>query len=242
MTESNINLFKNSLLINFIPFNFKETLPPNKNAAFKGYHLPFIGYTYTENSLINDCQSLYDLIQSNNSHEYAAATSASDNKTTTNEPVKSNKEYECIIAQLETDKLDLTTKLNALQSLKHTNESSNAASAVTELNGDTDSPDITKELAFKLDQSQQALLVCNEQIGQLNVKLNEMTSMYETAKQNEVEEKNKIKHLERSVRALKIEKDQLFTVIKLHFKRLLLLEEKIYFFLRKNIIFQEKVM
>ena len=53
----------------------------------------------------------------------------------------------------------------------------------------------------------------NEQIAQLNLKLNEMTTMYENSKQNELDEKNKIKHLERSVRALKIEKDQLFTQV-----------------------------
>ena len=206
-------------------------MPPNKNAAFKGYHLPFIGYTYTENSLINDCQSLYDIIQSNNSIDYANSTA---NKSTTpltqTSETKSNKDYECIIAQLENDKIELTTKLNSLQSVSllstknNTNNEStltlNAPSTPTALNGSgeinepaaTASDIVTKELTLKLDQSQQALVACTEQIAQLNVNLNEMTCMYETAKQNELEEKNKIKHLERSVRALKIEKDQLFTV------------------------------
>ena len=32
----------------------KEPLPTNQNSVFKGYHVPFIGYTYTENSLMND--------------------------------------------------------------------------------------------------------------------------------------------------------------------------------------------
>jgi len=51
-----------------------------------------------------------------------------------------------------------------------------------------------------------------EQLLHSNTKLDELTSIYETTKQSEIEEKNKTKHLERSVRALKIEKDQLFTV------------------------------
>lgn len=29
-------------------------MPSNQNSVFKGYHVPFIGYTYTENSLMND--------------------------------------------------------------------------------------------------------------------------------------------------------------------------------------------
>ncbi len=51
-----------------------------------------------------------------------------------------------------------------------------------------------------------------EQLLHSNTKLDELISIYETTKQSEIEEKNKTKHLERSVRALKIEKDQLFTV------------------------------
>jgi len=47
----------------FIFHYLKENLPPNKNSAFKGYHLPFIGFTYTENSLLNDCNSLYDMLK-----------------------------------------------------------------------------------------------------------------------------------------------------------------------------------
>jgi hypothetical protein len=51
-----------------------------------------------------------------------------------------------------------------------------------------------------------------EQLQQTNSKLVEITGLYETAKQAELDEKNKNKHLERSTRALKIEKDQLFSV------------------------------
>lgn len=189
--------------------------------------MPFIGYTYTENSLINDCQTLYDIIQSNSSIDYNASTKPVNNETT-----KSTKEYECIIAELENEKIELTEKLNALQSLSLIENINNDSTTTTpNLNGAIllDS-NVSKDLALKLDQSQQALLNSNEQCAQLNLKLNEMTSMYETVKQNELEEKNKIKHLERSVRALKIEKDQLFTVNISNFSFLFKKHLNIFFF------------
>ena len=190
--------------------------------------MPFIGYTYTENSLINDCQTLYDIIQSNSSIDYNASTKPANNETT-----KSTKEYECIIAELENEKIELTEKLNALQSLSLIENINNDSTTTTpNLNGAIllDSK-VSKDLALKLDQSQQALLNSNEQCAQLNLKLNEMTSMYETVKQNELEEKNKIKHLERSVRALKIEKDQLFTVNISNFSFLFKKHLNIFFFI-----------
>jgi serine/threonine-protein kinase MRCK len=170
-------------------FFLKETLPPNKNAAFKGYHLPFIGYTYTENSLLNDCQSLFDLI---NSKSDILLNSSNNNINNTNESI--------IINQLENEKKELLAKLAILQQQQQQQE------PTINLNNND-------EINFKLDQSQLMLNASNEQISQLNLKLNEMTTMYENSKQNELDEKNKIKHLERSVRALKIEKDQLFTQV-----------------------------
>lgn len=46
-------------------------------------------------------------------------------------------------------------------------------------------------------------------IAKLTSQLDEITNLYESTKQLEVEERNKNKHLERTVRALKIEKEQL---------------------------------
>ena len=42
----------------------KEAMPTNsgKNAGFRGYHLPFVGFTYTENCLLNDRHSLMDFL------------------------------------------------------------------------------------------------------------------------------------------------------------------------------------
>ncbi len=68
------------------------------------------------------------------------------------------------------------------------------------------------EFKIMYEQTQVIVEALKEQLLESNSKLNEITSIYESTKQSEMEEKNKTKHLERSVRALKIEKDQLFTV------------------------------
>ena len=68
------------------------------------------------------------------------------------------------------------------------------------------------EYQVKYEQSQLMMESLKEQLAHSNSRLNELGSLYETSKQNEADEKTKTKHLERSVRALKIEKDQLFTV------------------------------
>jgi chromosome segregation ATPase len=73
--------------------------------------------------------------------------------------------------------------------------------------------ELNEELKSRLEKSQQSIDVLNEQIIQLNIKLGEMKNAYEQTKQSELDERNKNKHLEKSVRALKIEKDQLLMVI-----------------------------
>jgi len=63
---------------------------------------------------------------------------------------------------------------------------------------------------LKLEKTIESL---NEKILHLNANLNEMTNLYEMTKQSELDEKTKNKHTERSLRAIKIEKDQLFAQI-----------------------------
>ncbi len=227
-------------------FDLKETLPPNKNAAFRGYHLPFIGYTYTENSLLNDCHSLIDLINESKalkkleevlnvpSGEHIVINESTqineDHSITTKKLV----EYESLIAKLESEKVELITKLNIYQNQISITQSEvgTDVQSLTSLTTITVNPQgpsqieqqannaevsasnqLNNELKQKLEQTQISLESHKEQIVQMNKKLLDMTNLYESAKQNELEEKNKIKHLERSVRALKIEKDQMFAQV-----------------------------
>jgi hypothetical protein len=92
---------------------------------------------------------------------------------------------------------------------------------VSAVNGNTDGieaknsqmNELNQELKSRLEKSQQSIDALNEQIIQLNIKLGEMKNAYEQSKQSELDERNKNKHLEKSVRAFKIEKDQLLMVI-----------------------------
>ena len=80
----------------------------------------------------------------------------------------------------------------------------------TTTNNEKDPHEFNNDIKIKLEKTIESL---NEKILHLNGNLNEMTNLYETAKQNELDEKTKIKHSERSLRAIKIEKDQLFAQI-----------------------------
>ena len=63
------------------------------------------------------------------------------------------------------------------------------------------------------DQSQAALEAVREELQSSRGKFEELSAVYEATKQGELEEKSKTKQLERSIRALKIEKDQLYAQV-----------------------------
>ena len=63
------------------------------------------------------------------------------------------------------------------------------------------------------DQSQAALEAVREELQSSRGKFEELSAVYEATKQSELEEKSKTKQLERSVRALKVEKDQLYAQV-----------------------------
>ena len=186
-------------------------------------------------SLLNDCHSLldyinfeqknklYDINRTNKLEIISSNSELVDNTISVDNSIinskKTNLEYESIITQLENEKFELISKLKILsqtQTITTRNEADNTSNTNIEtlitINQEDHLAEL-KDLKVKLEQSQQAIDLLRDQLVQGNTKLNEMTSLYETTKQSEVDEKNKIKHLERSVRALKIEKDQLFAQI-----------------------------
>lgn len=134
--------------------------------------------------------------------------------TDTLEPSKkSSTEYESQISNLEAENRVLLAQISALsssqqtttESLTITNESTGAtAMAATTATTTTTTESI--ELRQKLELSERTVDLLREQVRDLGLKLAEMTGLYESAKQAELDEKNKLKHLDRSIRALKIEK------------------------------------
>ncbi|XP_077675536.1 serine/threonine-protein kinase MRCK beta isoform X3 [Eretmochelys imbricata] len=78
-----------------------EIVPPGSHTGFSGLHLPFVGFTYTTDSLFSDRGSLRSVMQS------GAVTKEMD--------VQHDKEeaYERRIRKLEEEKLDLYRKLQA---------------------------------------------------------------------------------------------------------------------------------
>jgi hypothetical protein len=95
----------------------------------------------------------------------------------------------------------------------HSNEELTFAQSQPQSSIDNEISNQLNELKLKYEQSELNCENLKEQLSQSNNKLNEITNLYELTKQHELDEKNKNKHLERSIRALKIEKDQLFAVI-----------------------------
>lgn len=131
-----------------------------------------------------------------------------------------NSEYETQIANLEAENRVLLAQITAItasQQQKQQEEVNDGQTTTTTTTTTTNADSLTimgtvnesaetGELRQKLEASERVVETLREQVRDLGLKLTEMTGLYEGAKQAELDEKNKIKHLERSVRALKIEK------------------------------------
>jgi serine/threonine-protein kinase MRCK len=185
------------------PKTKEVVLPMNKNSiGFKGYHLPFIGFTFTENSILNDCNSIIDLILKNNDSNASLQDS----------------DFKLIVHKLESENKELLKRLEIYESNSNYKIVNNYNDNINKdgLGEDNLDSNVNNENNNDLVLANNNLLrQLNENkllVDELNAKLNEMTQMYEALKQNELEQKNKIKHLERSLRAFKSEKEELMAV------------------------------
>lgn len=190
--------------------------------------MPFIGYTYTENSLLNDCTSLIDLINKSDVTSLAASirqsvelingkeltTTTTDTEIQLTEVTTSQSpEINAELEQLKRDKLELMAKIQEFQSANQISngEVNGVDGKHTPENGENSKD--ANEYKQKYEQTQSMLDSVREELVSSRTKFEEMNSVYEATKQSELDEKSKSKQLERSVRALKIEKDQLYTQI-----------------------------
>jgi len=180
-----------------------------------------------EQKIASSLSSLHQISNNPESSQINLKTTETDPNPNQNK--SSHSEYESIIVQLENDKLELIAKLNELQQNRHITVNESNQSKITTIDALTPAPiEITSTVStvsekdetefdsnneatkLKLEKTIESL---NEKILHLNANLNEMTNLYEMTKQSELDEKTKNKHTERSLRAIKIEKDQLFAQI-----------------------------
>jgi chromosome segregation ATPase len=126
-------------------------------------------------------------------------------------------EYEVQIANLEAENRVLLAQISAIAASKSTSTTTNAngveekleSLTITATVSESSSSTELSEMRQRVETSEKTVESLREQVRDLGSKLTEMTGLYESAKQAELDEKNKYKHLDRSMRAMKIEKDQL---------------------------------
>ncbi|KAM4662947.1 serine/threonine-protein kinase MRCK beta isoform 2-T2 [Discoglossus pictus] len=107
-----------------------EMVPPSSHSGFSGFHLPFVGFTYTTDSCFSDRGSLKDLIHSN------VVTKDEDVQRGLENSLQVDA-YERRIRRLEQEKLELNRKLQestqAVQSLQGSSRSAGTLSRDKEI-------------------------------------------------------------------------------------------------------------
>jgi serine/threonine-protein kinase MRCK len=197
-------------------------MPTNKNSGFKGYHLPFVGFTFTENCFLNDCHSLVDFLNLDNKPVAMEVDSCSNGESERIE------EYKQLVAKLEKEKQELVAQLNST-TVTMTTTSVDVVVVAASADGvdlvDSTADDekmiqsgekqdiVSSSNEHEVNELKEQLEASKNLIEDLNGKLSEVNNAYDIIKQAELDQKNKIKHLERNLRALKNEKDELYTVI-----------------------------
>ncbi|XP_078418547.1 serine/threonine-protein kinase MRCK beta isoform X1 [Cetorhinus maximus] len=164
-----------------------ELVPPATHTAFSGLHLPFVGFTFTTSSPLSDRTSLKNVIQSDSIDGKADVRIDLENSLQI-------EAYERRIHRLEQEKLELTRKLQesaqAVQSLHSSTRGMGTGSRDKEIK--------------KLNEEMEKLRKKLAESDRLEHQLENAVSL----RQDFEETTNKVKALEKQIKALKQEKEE----------------------------------
>ncbi|XP_072424654.1 serine/threonine-protein kinase MRCK beta isoform X1 [Chiloscyllium punctatum] len=164
-----------------------ELVPPATHTAFSGLHLPFVGFTFTTSSPLSDRASLRQVMRSD-------SIDGDANVRTDLENSLQIEAYERRIRRLEQEKLELTRKLQestqAAQSLHSSTRGMGTISRDKEI----------KKLNEEMDKLRKKLA----ESDRLEHQLENAVSL----RQDFEESTNKVKALEKQIKALKQEKEE----------------------------------
>ncbi|XP_067847868.1 serine/threonine-protein kinase MRCK beta isoform X1 [Heptranchias perlo] len=164
-----------------------ELVPPATHTAFSGLHLPFVGFTFTTSSPLSDRTSLKNVMQSDSIDEDADVRIDLENSLQI-------EAYERRIHRLEQEKLELTRKLQesaqAVQSLHSSTRGMGTGSRDKEIK--------------KLNEEMEKLRKKLAESDRLEHQLENAVSL----RQDFEETTNKVKALEKQIKALKQEKEE----------------------------------
>ncbi|XP_069464779.1 serine/threonine-protein kinase MRCK alpha isoform X1 [Ambystoma mexicanum] len=166
-----------------------ETMPPPSQTTFSGHHLPFVGFTYTSNCVLSDRSSLRDTAR-------PTSVDLDANVQRTLEDSLATEAYERRIRRLEQEKLELSRKLQeSTQTVQALQYSTNDGPLTA-----------TKELEIRsLKEEIDRLKLQATDSGQLEQRLEEVTS----SRRDFEEVARQVKVLEKQIKTLKQEKDDL---------------------------------
>uniref|UniRef100_A0A8C8SBG1 Serine/threonine-protein kinase MRCK beta n=1 Tax=Pelusios castaneus TaxID=367368 RepID=A0A8C8SBG1_9SAUR len=166
-----------------------EIVPPVSHSGFSGLHLPFVGFTYTTDSLFSDRGSLRSVMQSN------AVTKDIDVQHDLENSLQIEA-YERRIRKLEEEKLDLSGKL---QESTQTVQSLQGSARITgNINRD-------KEIK-KLNEEIERL---KKKIADLNRLLEQQREDPVSLRQEHEDSTHRLKGLEKQYKTLRQEKEEL---------------------------------
>uniref|UniRef100_UPI00398F2DBD serine/threonine-protein kinase MRCK beta isoform X3 n=1 Tax=Pristiophorus japonicus TaxID=55135 RepID=UPI00398F2DBD len=164
-----------------------ELVPPATHTAFSGLHLPFVGFTFTTSSPLSDRTSLKNVVQSDSIDGDADVRIDLENSLQI-------EAYERRIHRLEQEKLELTRKLQestqAVQSLHSSTRGMGTGSRDKEIK--------------KLNEEMEKLRKKLAESDRLEHQLENAVSL----RQDFEETTNKVKALEKQIKALKQEKEE----------------------------------